>query len=137
MPGQQALFEVRQRHRHRSDLLLLFACYWQLGSQPQEIDPSLRQRGMGHACEWETSMMLRLAPHLVSDFSSIPPVSCRMTFEPASRGWTTKDRTDAGHIGNPAEATVEKGEELFQLFSNDVVKLLEQVIQWDGSAYLA
>src|SRR3982751_4287816 len=28
VPGRQAVFEVRQRHRERSDLLLLFATYW-------------------------------------------------------------------------------------------------------------
>src|SRR5262245_25625289 len=32
LPGQQALFEVRQRHRQRDDLLLLFSRYWALGS---------------------------------------------------------------------------------------------------------
>src|SRR6185369_6357614 len=30
VPGKQAIFEVRQRHRHRDDLLLLFATYWNL-----------------------------------------------------------------------------------------------------------
>ena len=62
VPGRQAIFEARQRHRGRSDLLLLFATYWQLGSKPWEQDPQLHQREMGHACEWETSMMLRLNP---------------------------------------------------------------------------
>src|SRR5438128_345904 len=28
VPGRQAVFEVRQRHRQRGDLLLLFATYW-------------------------------------------------------------------------------------------------------------
>ena len=52
VPGQQATFEVRQRHRTRDDLLLLFACYWALGAQPRQSDPSLEQSAMGHACEW-------------------------------------------------------------------------------------
>ena len=58
VPGQQALFEVRQKHRQRDDLLLLFACYWAIGGRPYEKDPSIVQRAMGHACEWETSMIL-------------------------------------------------------------------------------
>ncbi|HTG45486.1 MAG TPA: creatininase family protein, partial [Verrucomicrobiae bacterium] len=57
VPGRQALFEVRQKHRAQSDLLLLFGTYWLLGSMPQQIDSSLQQSQMGHACEWETSMM--------------------------------------------------------------------------------
>src|SRR5438094_6227568 len=31
VPGKQVVFEVRQRHRQRADLLLLFATYWSLG----------------------------------------------------------------------------------------------------------
>ena len=66
--GRQAVFELRQRHRQRSDLLFLFGTYWNLGARPEEADAGLVQREMGHACEWETSMILRLAPHLVGDF---------------------------------------------------------------------
>src|SRR5262249_48106835 len=57
VPGRQALFEVRQRHRQRSDLLLLFSCYWALGAEPHLADKSIEQQAMGHACEWETSMI--------------------------------------------------------------------------------
>ena len=49
VPGRQAVFEVRQRHRQRSDLLLLFATYWQLGAKPWETEPRLQQRQMAHA----------------------------------------------------------------------------------------
>ena len=66
-PGKQAIFELRQRHRDRSDLLLLFASYWD-NANPNAGRPDLVQSQMGHACEWETSMMLRLAPHLVKDY---------------------------------------------------------------------
>src|SRR5436190_863612 len=51
VPAQQAVFEVRQRHRQRDDLLLLSATYWSLGGKPFEVDPSIQQRQMGHACE--------------------------------------------------------------------------------------
>src|SRR6188474_253923 len=33
VPGKQAVFELRQRHRQRTDLLLLFATYWSLGAR--------------------------------------------------------------------------------------------------------
>jgi len=64
VPGRQAVFEVRQQHRQRHDLLLLFATYWQLGAKPWKVEPALQQHQMGHADEWETSMILRLAPKL-------------------------------------------------------------------------
>jgi creatinine amidohydrolase len=132
VPGKQTVFEVRQRHRSRSDLLLLFATYWSLGGQPWEQEPSLQQRQMGHACEWETSMILRLAPHLVGPVEQLPEVQFGNAFEPAMRGWITKDRTVPGHIGNPRLATAEKGETLFRVFSEDVVALLERVLRWNG-----
>jgi creatinine amidohydrolase len=132
VPAQQVIFEARQRYRHREDLLLLAATYWLLGGKPELVDPTVVQKQMGHACEWETSMMLHLAPHLVGDVSSIEPVSPAMSFAPASQGWITKERTTPGHIGDPRVATASKGQVLFHIFSHDVVAFLERVIAWDG-----
>jgi creatinine amidohydrolase len=133
-PGKQAIFELRQRHRDRSDLLLLFVSYWD-NAHPKTGRADLVQSQMGHACEWETSMMLRLAPHLVKDFSRAEPVSFSFGFEPAYRGWTTRDRTVTGHIGHPQAATAEKGEYLFATYATGVGKLLEDVIAWDGKSW--
>lgn len=133
-PGKQAIFEVRQRHRDRSDLLLLFSTYWDF-ARPWETRSDLQQRQMGHACEFETSMILRIAPHLVGDLSKLQTVDFGFAFEPAYRGWITKDRTVPGHIGSPQLATVEKGEHLFQCFSAGVVQFLEQVLAWDGQSW--
>jgi creatinine amidohydrolase len=135
VPAQQAMFEVRQRHRSRDDLLLLFSPYWALGSRPHETDPSIEQQGMGHACEWETSMILALAPQLVGDHKSAVPVDPRGAFDPASRAWITKDRSTAGHIGNPAAATTAKGEILLKLFTADVVNFLKRMIDWNGATW--
>ena len=60
VPAQQAVFEARQRYRHADDLLLLAATYWLLGGKPDGVDPRSRRSDMGHACEWETSMILHL-----------------------------------------------------------------------------
>lgn len=133
VPGRQVVFELRQRHRERNDLLLVLATYWSLGAKPS--DPSLHQRQMGHACEWETSMMLRLAPQLVGDYKAAQPVEPGTPFTPAARGWITRERTTPGHIGAPHLATAEKGEHLFATFASDVVAFLERVIRWDGKSW--
>jgi creatinine amidohydrolase len=135
VPAQQAVFETRQRHRQRSDLLLLSATYWLLGAKPHELSAGIAQQRMGHACEWETSMILRLAPHLVHEHHKTQPVEFGTPFEPANRGWITKDRSAPGHIGDPRPASAEKGEVMFRAFSEDVVKLLERVIAWDGKSW--
>lgn len=135
VPGKQAVFEVRQKHRERDDLLLLFATYWLLGGKPNQLDATIEQQQMGHACEWETSMILRIAPHLVGDLKQVQPVEFGTAFSPAARGWITRERTVPGHIGDPRHATAEKGETLFGGFTEDAVALLEQVIAWDGKSW--
>lgn len=135
VPGRQAVFELRQRHRERDDLLFLLATYWSLGAKPWESLPALHQQAMGHACEWETSMMLRLNPKLVGDYRSAAAVDPGTSFTPASRGWITRERSMPGHIGSPHLATPEKGEHLFSVFAADVVALLERVVRWDGKSW--
>ncbi len=135
VPAQQALFETRQQHRERDDLLLLSTTYWTLGSKPQELHPELKQPHMGHAGEWETSMILRIAPHLVGDITKVKDVEFGNSFEPAHRAWITKDRTEPGHIGYPNQGTAEKGEKLLQTFTNDVVTFLKRVIAWDSKSW--
>lgn len=134
-PSMQAIFELRQKHRAEKNLLLLTTTYWDL-AKPWESDASLVQRRMGHACEFETSMMLRLAPQLVvGDVKQLQSVEWGNPFEPAVRGWTTKDRTEPGHIGHPQHATAEKGETLFRAYSDGFVALMERVIRWDGKSW--
>ncbi|MCI0748498.1 MAG: creatininase family protein [Verrucomicrobia subdivision 3 bacterium] len=135
VPGRQSIFELRQRHRDRNDLLFLLATYWNLGPNPS--DPSLHQREMGHACEWETSMMLRLDPRLVGDYRNALPVEPGASFSPAARGWITRERTALGHIGAPHLATAEKGEHLFRAFTANLVAFLERVVRWDGKSWNA
>lgn len=135
IPGKQSVFETRQKHRDRKDLLLLFATYWNLGAEPWKRDTSIQQRVMGHACEWETSMVLRIRPELVIDHTKTTDVPFGNAFDPATRGWTMPDRSVPGHVGDPRSATAEKGEMLFSCFTDEVVKLFERVIAWDGRSW--
>jgi creatinine amidohydrolase len=135
IPGRQAIFELRQNYRARQDLLLLFGTYWLLGSRPHEINRSLSQNQMGHACEWETSMILRIRPELVREYQSLPPVPFGNAFEPAHRGWVTQDRTTPGYIGSPHLASAEKGEALFAIFAADGASLLTRVLRWNGQSW--
>ena len=135
VPSQQAMFEIRQKYRERADLLLLSATYWSLGGKPHEVDRSIQQQQMGHACEWETSMMLRIRPDLVGDLQKVQATDFGKGFGAAQRAWITKDRTAVGHIGDPRQATAEKGETIFRVFSADVVTLLERMIAWNGVSW--
>ena len=110
VPSRQAIFELRQKHRARTDLLLLCATYWTLPAvDPRTAIPELEQDQMGHACEWETSMVLRLAPDLVKPHAEIDEVPFGNPFLPAHRGWTMTERSEPGHIGSPSAANEQKG----------------------------
>jgi len=135
VPAKQALFEVRQKHRHRNDLLLAMTTYWGLGTKPWERDPSIQQRVMGHACEWETSMVMRAAPQLVGDHRNAAPVDPGRAFEPGFRAWVTRERSEPGHIGSPHLATAQKGELLFEMFAADVTAWLKRIVDWDGRSW--
>ena len=124
--ASKPVFEARQKYRDRADLLLLFSTYWLLGGNPHQVDSAIEQTQMGHACEWETSMMLRIRPDLVGNLAEVATVEFGDPFLPASRGWITKDRTVPGHIGAPRGATAEKGETIFRVFAGDVSQLVER-----------
>ena len=123
---------MRQHYRAHRNLLLLFATYWNLASPPEA---GFVQRQMGHACEWETSMMLRIRPELVGDFSKVEAVPFGNAFEPATRAWIMPERSVPGHIGDPRTATAEKGEILFSTFADGVANLLDRVIAWGGKSW--
>jgi creatinine amidohydrolase len=134
VPVSQCLFEKRQEQRRRDDLLLLGSTYWTLGD-PVAHDLIWAQSEMGHACEWETSMILRLDASLVGDFENLPDVSMEPSFPPADRAWLTQERSKAGYIGSPSQATAEKGEALFDCFSRGLVDLIHRVGAWDGVSW--
>ena len=127
-PAGRSCFEARQRYRERDDLLLLFSTYWSLGKKARKMPDMFQQTDMGHACEWETSMILRLTPHLVGKIDKLEDVARTFPYDPVYQGWITKDRTVKGHIGVPRHATAEKGEWLFDNFANDVVAFLKTVV---------
>jgi creatinine amidohydrolase len=138
-PLKQAIFETRQRLRDRRDLLLLGASYWDFGGA-SGFGPEFVQNSVGHACEWETSMMLAIRPDLVGSFESLERMDTGYSFEPAYRGWITQERRPSGseapgHLGDPRFASREKGETLMTSFSAGVVTFLEKVIRWDGQSW--
>jgi len=136
VPGQAAVFEARQRHRERTDLLLLFCTYWNVDPEAHRAHPELKQTSMGHACEWETSMILRLSPHLVKDHAHVAPQELATPSRPATRAWTMRDRSQAGHIGDPREASAEKRARRCCKHSRaELWSLIERMIAWDGKSW--
>jgi creatinine amidohydrolase len=104
---QVALRRLQTRYRQR---IVSAASYWDLAEKELAALAEGPRKVMGHACEFETSMMLALRPELVrrEEIQDDPPVE-----DPALRGlYLSEDmfqRTDHGCVGYPQRATAEKG----------------------------
>ena len=96
--------------RYLSRVLLTAASYWELAEKELAALAEGPRKTMGHACEFETAMMLALRPDLVRQpqIKDDPPND-----DPALRGlflaMDMKQRTDHGAVGYPQRATAEKG----------------------------
>jgi creatinine amidohydrolase len=107
---QTAVRKLRPLYLHRH---ITAASYWDLASKEFAALAKGPRKVMGHACEFETSMMLHLRPDLVrrDQIANDPPDD-----EPALRGLFTGEdmyqRTDHGAVGYPELASAEKGKAL-------------------------
>jgi creatinine amidohydrolase len=105
---QVALRRLQPRYRNR---LLSAASYWDLAAKELAALAEGPRKTMGHACEFETSMVLALQPELVrrEQIQDDPPKD-----DPVLRGLYLADdmrqRTDHGAVGYPERASAEKGQ---------------------------
>ena len=91
------------------------------------------QGGLTHACEAETSMMMAVRPELVAA-ERIPPDNSNASHEPVGgvyRWRSIGSRSETGSLGNPAAATAEKGEKLFEAISDVLADKLCNKELWD------
>jgi creatinine amidohydrolase len=122
-----ALRRLQPRFR---DKLLTAASYWELAEKELAALADGPRKSMGHACEFETSMMLALRPDLVrrEEIKDDPPAS-----EPALRGvFIAEDmwqRTDHGAVGYPERASAEKGRALLTAAIERTVEVVNALLQ--------
>ena len=105
-----ALRRLQPRYPAR---LLAGASYWEFAEREMAAVAEGERKVMGHACEFETSMVLALRPELVrpAEVRDDPPRD-----DPALRGLylaeDMRQRTDHGAVGFPEKATADKGRRL-------------------------
>jgi creatinine amidohydrolase len=120
---QVALRALQPQYTNRQ---LSAASYWDLASKELAELAEGPRKTMGHACEFETSMMLALRPDLVrrERIRNDPPPQ-----ESALRGLylpeDMRQKTDHGAVGYPELANAEKG----QKFLNAAIERTVEVIQ--------
>ncbi len=123
---QTALRILRPRYPQR---VVAAASYWDLASAELAGLAEGPRKVMGHACEFETSMMLYLRPDLVrADAIADDPPSD----DPALRGLFTGEdmfqRTDHGAVGYPTFASAEKGRRMLEAVTARTVEVVRALL---------
>jgi creatinine amidohydrolase len=106
------------------------ASYWEIAEPELAALAEGPRKSMGHACEFETSMILALRPELVrkDEIKNDPPPP-----EPALRGLyiseDMKQRTQRGAVGYPELATPEKGKKFLAAAMERTVEVVQTLLK--------
>jgi creatinine amidohydrolase len=120
---------LRRLHAPYPDRQLTAASYWDLAAQELAGLAEGPRKTMGHACEFETSMVLALRPDLVrrEEIRDDPPPA-----ESALRGLylaeDMKQRTDHGAVGYPERATAAKGRAFLQAAVDRTAEVVQALL---------
>jgi creatinine amidohydrolase len=106
------------------------ASYWDLAEKELAALADGPRKRMGHACEFETSMVMALRPELVRrEHIKDDP----LPDEPALRGLymaeDMKQRTDHGAVGHPEKASAEKGKKMIAAAVQRVAEVVEALLR--------
>lgn len=137
IPAGQALSELVCDSEAADDAYLVLVSWWEL-NQPA-LAQGMKTPSISHACEYETSLILKLRPDLVrvdrireapmaldnNWVQSEGVVGSRVSVYRRFRRWTA-----AGSMGNPSAATEEKGAHLLDVAARELVKLVEDLASW-------
>jgi creatinine amidohydrolase len=122
-----ALRRLQPRYRNRS---LCAACYWEIAEKELAALVVGPRKSMGHACEFETAMVLALRPDLVrtDEIKDDPPAE-----EAVLRGLyiaeDMKQRTDHGAVGYPEQASAERGRLFLAAATDRTVEVIQELLR--------
>ncbi|MBW3599083.1 MAG: creatininase family protein [Planctomycetes bacterium] len=124
-PMRVALREIQPEY---PDALLAGGSYWAVADDLLAGVLQGQHKFVGHACEFETSMMLHLRPDLVdqaalADAGELIPDALNGLF--VSRDM--RQRTQDGYTGRPDLASAEKGKTLFEGIADRLVEVIGQL----------
>ena len=126
-------------HRHYGRARIACLTYFQLA---REAIAELRQSapgGMGHACEFETSVMLHLRPELVAmerAETTYPKTGSRYLTTDLLGGSAARtyhdfaDLSPSGTLGDPSLASAEKGAQFFAAAVEALALFIDDFAKW-------
>ena len=131
--GQVAMEVFGNRH---PDVNVVMLTWWRVAQESLLGLTETDAGGVGHACEFETSLIMNIAPHLV-DTEQIRAGYPRPTFDwaksdmlrsgKASVYRTTKQSTYEGVHGDPTAASPEKGEAVTKAVLESLLEIVRSL----------
>jgi len=126
-------------HLHYGEARIASLTYFQLARAAIAELRESRSGGMGHACEFETSMVQHIRPELVATEHAVA-----MYPDPGSRYLTTDllggsavrtyhdfgDLSETGTLGDPSLASPEKGARFFEAVVAELTKFVDDFGRW-------
>lgn len=136
--GQPQVLEIvaRDAHQQRPDFWLFPHFVWHVPHHIGDLlSPQERVQGI-HAGDAETSAMLAILPDQVRMNRAVkeypPHHDGLLSLEGALPfGWTTRDISKSGVVGDATVATAEKGEKILAQVATGWVKVLEEIYQFE------
>jgi creatinine amidohydrolase len=139
--GNPPVLDYIARDLHEETGMQLFSIMIsRMGLKDPVTDPEENAWGM-HAGDSETSWVLALAPELVhmdrtsevGDYPKMPDGIRHLAVRgPVSFSWLTADLSAMGVLGNPRNATPEKGHAYVALTVEKLASVLEEIASFDG-----
>jgi creatinine amidohydrolase len=126
-------------HRHHGRARIAALTYFQLAHEGISELRDSEDGGMGHACEFETALVMHLRPDLVKLDRAVS-----LYPDPGSRYLTTdllgasrvrtyldfKDLSPSGVLGDPSLATAEKGARFFEVAVAALAEFIGDFARW-------
>jgi creatinine amidohydrolase len=142
-PARMAMYNTHLWHRDKPDLWIAFSSWWQIAAPQIAQIEGLAAKTVTHACEQETSIILRLHPESVRmekasgavlpfDSAFYCPDESQPSRVEVVR--TFDQLTVSGAIAHPEWATAEKGEALLSAASAEVVAFVREFARWEPFA---
>jgi len=142
-PFAEALYRLNLAHRGPDEPWIAAASYWNLAAKELSEQNFMETPKLSHACEYETSMMQRLRIDWIKGNGQGESDGIGSTFyDPLgyspSRVIVSQSfdqLSGNGALGSPEKATPEKGEQLYSLVSDVIVRFLQDFSTWERRSF--
>ncbi|MCU0527643.1 MAG: creatininase family protein [Elainella sp. Prado103] len=137
--GQPQVLEIvaRDLHQQQSDFMVFPLFIWRVPNVAAEL-LTAKELELGiHAGDAETSLMLSILPdrvqmsEAITEYPQQLPQASWLSMEGnLPFAWTTRDLTQSGVLGDPTQATLDKGDRILQSLAASWAQVIRDLVQF-------